>query len=94
MTREDMIEAMARAVWAEMPVERGMGPTASSEIFAQAALSALEAMGCVVMPREPTMAMVEAGLFANENALLPAASCNDMRTAYRAMLAAALGETK
>ena len=87
-----VIEAAARAIWAEMPVERGIGPTTASEIFAQAAitayLAAMKAEGFVMVPVEATDKICEAGLFANDNALLMGADCTDMRNAYRAMIAA------
>ncbi len=66
MTRDELIEAMARAVcgaevddWnREQPggdLLPAYGPLAT------AALAAIEAAGCVVAPREPTREMVEAG---------------------------------
>jgi hypothetical protein len=60
----------------------------SFERAAQAALAAIEAAGGVVVPVEPTFAMLEAALFANDNALLMSADCTDIRNAYAAMLAA------
>lgn len=50
MTREDMVEAI-------MPHMGYAGDVMAREA-AQAALSALEAMGCVVVPREPTSRMI------------------------------------
>lgn len=52
-------------------------------------LAAMEAEGFVMVPVEATDKICEAGLFANDNALLMGADCTDMRNAYRAMIAAA-----
>ena len=60
--------------------------------YAQAAiiayLAAMKAEGFVMVPVEATDKICEAGLFANDNALLMGADCTDMRNAYRAMIAA------
>ena len=60
------------------------GSVGATEIVA-----ALKANGYAVVPVEPTDKICEAGLFANDNALLMGADCTDMRNAYRAMIAAA-----
>ena len=52
-------------------------------------LAAMKAEGFVMVPVEATDKICEAGLFANDNALLMGADCTDMRNAYRAMVAAA-----
>ena len=52
-------------------------------------LAAMKAEGFVMVPVEATDKICEAGLFANDNALLMGADCTDMRNAYRAMIAAA-----
>ena len=51
-------------------------------------LAAMKAEGFVMVPVEATDKICEAGLFANDNALLMGADCTDMRNAYRAMIAA------
>jgi hypothetical protein len=98
---DQAIEIIARGIdpqaWAdELPVPTRactiafhMG-RAKSIAQAQAALTALADAGMVVVPVVPSEVMIEAALFANENALLPMASCNDIRNAYTAMVAAAL----
>ena len=53
--RDAMIEAMARAIWAE----RKLLDADECEELAQAALAALEAMGAVVVPREPDDDLLE-----------------------------------
>lgn len=72
------------------------GDMVADEI-ARVALSAflahLEASGRAIVPVEATEAIVEAGLLADENALLMSASCSDIRNAYRAMIAAAKDQT-
>ena len=69
------------------------GDVRTCEGIAQAAitayLAAMEAEGLVMVPVEATDKICEAGLFANDNALLMGADCTDMRNAYRAMIAAA-----
>lgn len=75
--RDDMIEVMAR----------GMAESPPGQSMAQAALSAIEEAGMVVVPAEPTGAMVEA--FAKETGFDFDGSIAD---GYRAMLAAHVGE--
>lgn len=83
----EMVEAIARAIEALNPTWKD----ATAE--ARAALSAIEGMGYVIVPREPTEAMVDAAIkeryFWNE--------WDDRRRAFRAIypvvLSAALAET-
>jgi hypothetical protein len=87
-TEAEIVEAMRIAIairWRAS--DKPDGYTA-----AQAALDAQRAMGLVLVPVQPTEAMVEAALFDNDNALLMSADCTDIRNAYRAMIAAAQGE--
>jgi uncharacterized protein YgbK (DUF1537 family) len=65
--RERLIEAMARVIYDDLegPVAnqdftRQMRQWARSQELAHAALSAIEAMGCVVVPVEATDRMIEA----------------------------------
>lgn len=70
MMRDMLIEAMARAIYEK---RNGFGCKAWSRLpqlhhapykqDATAALAAIEAAGCVVVPREPTREMVQAGPF-------------------------------
>ena len=94
MTREDMIEAMARGMaLRDWPDDCTLSDAATFEAVqerlddAQAALSALEAMGCVVVPREPTHEMIEAHNILVGEARLKQTLCP--RAAYTAMIAAA-----
>jgi hypothetical protein len=75
MNREQIIETMARAIvidrnganclpWSRLPASH-QKPYLSD---ATAALSALEAAGLVVVPVEPTPAMLAAGINASPNA--------------------------
>lgn len=65
MAHDELIEAMARAIYERV---NGYGCRAWQRIDhkaayrdqATAALAALEAAGCVVAPKEPTLNMVEA----------------------------------
>lgn len=97
MTREDMIEAMAQQMlatvlcdgdrfkdWLAIMIDDELSTAAD---LAQAALSALEAMGCVVVPREPTHEMIEAHNILVGEARLKQTLCP--RAAYTAMIAAA-----
>jgi hypothetical protein len=87
LSDDDIVEAMRIAIAIRIPApDKPDGYTA-----ARAALAAQRAMGLVLVPEEPTEAMVEAALFDNDNALLMSADCTDIRNAYRAMIAAAQG---
>lgn len=61
------------------------------ELEARAALSALEAAGYVVVPREPTAAMIDAG-GTEDGEWNPNNSAACCRESYKAMIAAALEE--
>ncbi|MEN6548922.1 MAG: hypothetical protein ABFE07_22995 [Armatimonadia bacterium] len=103
MTREELIEVMARAnspeLWSDDPViaHRAASPIkvslAREGSLANAAitLAAIEAAGCMVVPVEPTEGMVKAGVgLAFRIRLSPEYSWKDYMTdLYRAMLAAA-----
>jgi hypothetical protein len=99
MKRETIIETMARAaLGAELPPEFEIAETVMElvdgedytpervmQIAMQAALTALEALGLAVVPREPTEAMCVAGV---SETMSDADQC-DAAHIYRAMLAAA-----
>jgi hypothetical protein len=55
MTRAELVKAMSKA---EMP---DLSQAGWNKVYAANMLAAIEAAGCVVVPREPTEAMVEAG---------------------------------
>ena len=87
------IEAAARKVALENddydgPVLNWEGYVEDAEIAITAYLAAMMEEGFVMVPVEATDKICEAGLFANDNALLMGADCTDMRNAYRAMIAA------
>jgi predicted transcriptional regulator len=88
--QDDVVEAMQDHM--RVALRTHFASSLVAEVIADDAVSQvvafLKAHGLVVVPVVPTEAMIEAGLFANQNALLPAASCNDIRNAYTAMLAA------
>jgi hypothetical protein len=81
MQRETIVEAMAVAIWEGNP---DMTAPSNAISTAQAALTALEALGLAVVPREPTEAMIDAGDMHWNN---QCGSC--LLDIYRAMLAAA-----
>lgn len=85
MTRDEMIECMARGMDA-----REDDHCLSSAEVATAALTALESAGLAIVPVESTEKMVragfESGAFDNDTFLSPRRRLGDI---YRAMLAAA-----
>ena len=90
MTDSKAIEAAEYAVIGKLEEWEPSEPSAL--VIAQAAIAAYlaqrEADGFVMVPVVPSPIMCEAGLFANENALLMSAGAIDMFNAYRAMIAA------
>lgn len=94
MTRDEMIEVMARAIDAEIDTSEllltdpmTLRKLKASRVSARA-LSALEAAGYVVVPKEPTDEMIEAGCAAPDDDDYASA----MAKAYSAMTAAAQQE--
>ncbi len=88
MGRDEMIEVMARAMCLEGSPEAAKYCAAvcrNCAADAQAALAALEAQVLVVVPNEPSEAMLEAADMADRGMMPWAAQ-------YRAMIAAAGGE--
>jgi hypothetical protein len=87
--RDKLIEAMAAA----LADEEGLRPTEHSRRWvrqAKAVLTAIEANGLVVVPREPTEAMIEAGEDQEWRMHVETVLGTDRwRRVYRAMLAAA-----
>jgi hypothetical protein len=65
----------------------------ASSAATDAALAAIKQAGSVVVPAHASPKMAEAGLFANENALLMSAGAGDMMNAYRAMIEASNAPT-
>lgn len=90
MNRQMIVEVMARAscrsLWEGEPPCRGICEACENGI--KAALTALEAQGLVVVPREPTEEMVASGeLVVAEWGVLTAPD-----TVYAAMLSASPGQ--
>lgn len=86
-TRAEIIETMARA----MDTPRGQEYMPAMRQFAARALTALEASGRAVVPREPTEAMLEAG---EEADAMYYEGRTQTAQIYKAMLAAALPPSK
>lgn len=99
MTDSENIAAIARAIAVSYdgnrPPELPSDPTVypSDLDAARSALAAhtawLKAQGLVVVPVEPTEAMVNAGLYANDCSMLEVVFSHELIAAYQAMLAAA-----
>jgi hypothetical protein len=92
MTRKQIIETMARAM---VSAEYERNPNHSTRVSyhrddAAAALSALESAGMVVVPREPTEAMVDAAIMADRPALGRITVGDVLKAEYAAMIKAAL----
>lgn len=86
MTRAELVEKIARglcrSVWGDEVHWTGCRPQAT------AALAAIEAAGCVVVPREATTKMEFAGSEAGYENVYEPGETVDMRAAWRAMLSA------
>ena len=76
-------ETIARAM---RPYSEEVSPIALYE--AGLALDAIAEAGLCVVPQHATPKMAEAGLFANNDALLMSAGAVDMMNAYQAMIQA------
>jgi hypothetical protein len=92
MTREQIIWTMAKAL---VHTEYERNPNHSTRVShhrddAAAALSALEAAGLVVVPVEPTEAMVDAAIIADRPALGRITVGDVLKAEYTAMVKAAL----
>jgi hypothetical protein len=74
MQRNELVEAMARAMAIAYDTKRPQGVVSDTTAYpadfsaAQAALAAIEAQGLAVVPVEPTEAMVRAGRDAENDA--------------------------
>jgi hypothetical protein len=102
MTREQIIETMARALCARIYPSPDFKPDGSQwpsawersrvEFHQQAtaALSALEAAGMVVVPREPTDKMIDAAIMADRPPLRKITVGDVLKAEYTAMVKAAL----
>ena len=92
MTREQIIETMARAF---VHAEYERNPNHSTRVSnhrndAAAALSALEAAGLVIVPVEPTDRMIDAAIMADRPPLRKITVGDVLKAEYTAMVKAAL----
>jgi len=87
MTRDEMIEVMARAIAGSGYEHGGIYVEACTKL-AQTALSALEAAGYVVARKKPTEAMLDAGYWASKRGR----AVDREKNAYAAMLSASQQE--
>tara|TARA_R100001132_G_C3272385_1_gene94382 strand:- start:224 stop:682 length:459 start_codon:yes stop_codon:yes gene_type:complete len=86
---DDLREVIARGIASIDPANPYKGALDKTTLRdADAALAAIKQAGFVVVPAHASPKMAEAGLFANENALLMSAGAGDMMNAYRAMIEA------
>ena len=86
----DDVGVMAEALWKANFVPVDVPDRAADQqhhrMLAQAALAAIEASGRVVVPKEPTEAMLCAGDVALSCAGVDDSTTEDARTCYRAMI--------
>lgn len=86
---EQLREVVARAMHENTEVDGPAGKYSDSEGF----LRDIKQAGFVVVPAHASPKMAEAGLFANDDALLMSAGAGDMMNAYRAMVEASNAPT-
>jgi hypothetical protein len=88
---DEMKEKIARAITGPTQYDdlKRMGKHASCLLSAQAALTAIEAAGYVVVPKEPTEAMVDAGLSEDGGGHDDPCNRSIQASAYKAMIEAA-----